>query len=462
MNSRMHVPDRLRRSVPHVDWRALAAQMAHLLSPRTPDELERRRAHLLALLVVAVSGAAFHVTGLTASHAQYTVYLAAIAVAAVAGGVAPAGVATMAAFLLVGSDSSVGADATEQALFVTAGFLVAAVVGGASRRLHRTADGLAAAVSSNEELSRQVRRGHIAHDAFEHLEDLAADVAVTVVNAQGLVVEWPRSAARMYGFSSEQALGSDLMTLVGDLARPDCIEDLLLSGKRGDAPRIRGVHRRADGASVHVEFQVKPCGFHGPDHFTVAVQDLSRRRETDAFREAALRAQAALQLAADETRGQLETLESLTDPSVSVVTGAAAIEELLERLRTAVRAEGVALVQVGRAATRLVAAAGLRPADGVATGAAAGSVAADNRVALVHNDPSRVAQVSALKWAPTVSSILVVPVSHAGPIAFRLEVVNERRAPATEWDLALARIVADRLAYAMLFHGVRDSAGAVA
>jgi hypothetical protein len=61
-----------------------------------------------------------------------------------------------------------------------------------------------------------------------------------------------------------------------------------------------------------------------------------------------------------------------------------------------------------------------------------------------------------------VSSILVVPVCQSGPVAFRLEVVNERRAPATEWDLALARIVADRLASAMLLHTPADSADAVA
>ena len=45
--------------------------------------------------------------------------------------------------------------------------------------------------------------------------------------------------------------------------------------------------------------------------------------------------------------------------------------------------------------------------------------------------------------------MVVVPVRRASA-AFRMEVVNERRAPATEWDLALARVVADRLASAML------------
>jgi hypothetical protein len=211
---------------------------------------------------------------------------------------------------------------------------------------------------------------------------------------------------------------------------------------------------------VHVEFQVKPCS-RDAEHVTIAVHDLSRRREAVAFRDAAIRAQAALQQAVDVTQGQLEMLELLTDPSVSVSAGSGAINELLERLRSTVGAGGVALVQVGRMASRLVAAAGLRPGEGVGTGVAAGGMGTDNRVAMIHNDPARVAQVSALKWSPTVSSILVVPVCQSGSVAFRLELVNERRAPASEWDLALARIVADRLAYAMLLRG-RDSEGAVA
>jgi len=210
-----------------------------------------------------------------------------------------------------------------------------------------------------------------------------------------------------------------------------------------------------------VEFTIKRCGPHDREHFTVAVRDLSKQRESEAFRDAALRAQTELQRAVDEARAQLETIEALTDPALSVAAGAATATELLDRLRSAVRADGVALVQMGRAATRVVAVSGLRATAGK-PGAPVGAAAADGRVSLVHNDPARVAQVSALLWPSTVASIVVVPVCHTGSMAFRLELVNERRAPATEWDLALARIVADRLASAMLLRPPADSANAVA
>src|SRR5439155_9293680 len=132
------------------------------------------------------------------------------------------------------------------------------------------------------------------------------------------------------------------------------------------------------------------------------------------------------------------------------------------RLRSSIRADGVALVQLGRAGTRVVSGAGLPPAQMRASGGAPTNAAADGRVALVHNDGARVAQLSALTWPPTVSSIMVVPVCHTGQAGFRLEVVNERRAPATEWDLALARIVADRHAQAIARQIPADSDNAVA
>jgi hypothetical protein len=61
-----------------------------------------------------------------------------------------------------------------------------------------------------------------------------------------------------------------------------------------------------------------------------------------------------------------------------------------------------------------------------------------------------------------VSSIVIVPVAQAATGAFKMEIVNERRASASEWDLSLARIVADRLASAVLLHTPADSADAVA
>ena len=56
--------------------------MTHLLSPPTTEEHDRRRAHLFALLLVAVVAIAKYVTGLTDGSKTYMVYMLAIAVSA--------------------------------------------------------------------------------------------------------------------------------------------------------------------------------------------------------------------------------------------------------------------------------------------------------------------------------------------------------------------------------------------
>jgi GAF domain-containing protein len=45
-----------------------------------------------------------------------------------------------------------------------------------------------------------------------------------------------------------------------------------------------------------------------------------------------------------------------------------------------------------------------------------------------------------------VSSLLVVPVVHNGQVWSAIEVVSERSRQVSDWDVALVRVVADRLA----------------
>ena len=436
--------------------------VTHLLSPPTTEEHDRRRAHLFALLLVAVVATAKHVTGLTDGSKTYTVYMLAIAVSALMGGFAPACVAVMASVLLAGAYAQTAIGSAELLLFALEGLAMAAVVAAVSSRVREAAAQVGTLEAASDELRGQARRGHLTHNALQHLEEMAPDVAVFVVNAQGLIVEWSSSAERMYGRTAEQIIGSSVTAIFSDGVATTDVQALLTTKPQTDRTPRPTVHRRSDGTRVHVELDVKPCRPPFSELFTIAVHDMSRQRESDAFREAALRAQAALQKAADDARRQVAVLESLTDPSVNPVAGSAAVGELVERLRASLRADGIALVHLGRTGTRVVSGAGLRPTQVRAPGAAATTGTSDGRVALVHNDAARVAQLSALAWPPTVSSIMVVPVCHAGQAGFRLEVVNERRAPATEWDLALARIVADRLTPAIAQQIPADSGNAVA
>ncbi len=190
--------------------------------------------------------------------------------------------------------------------------------------------------------------------------------------------------------------------------------------------------------------EIKP--FHDVDGrtFTLTVHDLATRHQWDDYREAAGRAQIALQQAAEDARQQLAALEHLTDPSLNPFGGTAMVTELLERLRATVGADGTALVRPAPGAPGFVAARGLQPLGG--------RIPAENvpltpgRVTVVHNDPARVAESSALRWSAEVSSLLVVPVVHNGRVWSTIEVVHQRSRHVTDWDVALARVVADRLA----------------
>jgi PAS domain S-box-containing protein len=459
MHTYANFADRLRRYSPFHPGPGAGGWTARLLSPPGAQEEQRRRAYLVALLLVAVVATAKDVSGLTESSATYTVYVLAIAISALRG-FGPACVAVLASVLLVSAHAHPPIATAGLVVFALEGLGAAAVVAAVSSRVRRADAEIAALHGANDELREQARRGNLMLHALQHLEDIAPDAAVFLVNAQGLIVEWPQSAERMYGHTAEPIVGSSVAAIFSDMGAATDVQALLTPPV--ESVRRSAVHRRADGTRVHVEFEVRRCRPPLFGLFTVAVHDESRQRESEAFREAALRAQAALQKAADDAQGQLAVLESLTDPSVNPVAGPGAMVELLERLRSSVRADGIALVELGRARSSLVSGAGLRPAHAGTPAAVASSVAADGRVALVHNDPARVVQVSALKWSPTVSSIMVVPVCTLAQADFRLEVVNERRAPATEWDVALARIVADRLAQAIALRVPADSGNAVA
>src|SRR5581483_1889459 len=110
-------------------------------------------------------------------------------------------------------------------------------------------------------------------------------------------------------------------------------------------------------------------------------------------------------------------------------------------------ADGAALVPTGALGGRLVAPGGVQPATGPrSVRSDRQRVAAPGRVTLIHNDRERVEQTSALKWSADVTSLMVVPVGHDGDLWSTIEVVSERPRPASDWDAALMRVAADRLA----------------
>ncbi len=232
--------------------------MARLLSPPTPQEHERRRAHLAALLLVAVVTIAKDVSGLTDGSATYMMYVLAIAVSAL-GGFVPGCVATLAAVLLLSAPGHPAITFGSRILFALEGVGVSALVAAISRRV-RTAEIQAAALQAvNGELRGQARRGDLTLHALQHLEDIAPDAAVFLVSAQGLIVEWSESAERMYGYPDKPIVGTSIAAICADVGTTTDIQALLEAKSPAERVRRSGVHRRSDGTRLHVEFEVRQC-----------------------------------------------------------------------------------------------------------------------------------------------------------------------------------------------------------
>jgi hypothetical protein len=157
-------------------------------------------------------------------------------------------------------------------------------------------------------------------------------------------------------------------------------------------------------------------------------------------------ANARLRDDANLAREQLTALQSVTDPALNALGGVDLVGALLERLRVAVAADGVAVYQHHGLRGRVFHASG-----GVEPGAhlvrrPSSSGYQSGRTTLIHNDADRVAETSLCQWPPDVASLILVPVVYSGRLQLVVEVASRRARRSTEWELALIQVVAERAA----------------
>jgi len=133
------------------------------------------------------------------------------------------------------------------------------------------------------------------------------------------------------------------------------------------------------------------------------------------------------------------------------------VTTLLDRLREAVEAGGVALVSFDELDGGVLAATnGLQPRGAVLRGPSDRRGLADGRILLIQNDPPRVAESTAVGWPDAVSSLIAVPVLCGGRLEGALEVVHERGRRSTEWEIALIQVVAARVGVLTAEHDSTD------
>jgi hypothetical protein len=229
-------------------------------------------------------------------------------------------------------------------------------------------------------------------------------------------------------------IGASPVSLFMELAE-DGFARLIAEARQGEAI-FNGRHARADGSSFEAEVRIRPLSRGGFDGFVMVVRDLTDQQ-----------AHLQLQREADAANRQLWTLRDLTDPSLNSLDGDAFASTLLDRLRAAIDAEGVALIYMEKFRRRVMcAASGMQYERGVYRPPLDLRRAHAGRTLMIHNDAAAVAESSAAGWPADVTSMMAMPVVRGGSTQAMVEVVYRTGRRATEWEIALVQVAAARFA----------------
>lgn len=408
----------------------------------TTVENQTRTPHAVALACVGTVAVMAWLLGVGAAG-TFSLFLGAIAFTAWYGGRWPSAVALFASILAVDVllRTSPAVVVGPWTAFALSAVLVTWLIDRERRRADRLGTELEDTGGRLLELRVAERDARLLNIAGDRLSSMAPGAATFLVNRRSLVIGWPASATQMYARPAEQMLGTDAQLLFGS-THSDELSRIMRSAAASRPSRWSGLHRRSDGTAFDVDVEVQPV--ERMDAFTFAVRDLTRDRQWDAYRDAATRSDAALREEAELMRRQLAALESVTDPTIDT-NSRDDIEQLLERLRLAIDADGVGFLLPAGIRKRLMTAGGLHPLTSVPRAAVDGC-RSTQRLLLIQNDPARVAAASVLEWPDTVSCLIGIPIGVGGSGGGVLEVVNERPRRATDADMALIRVVANRVA----------------
>jgi hypothetical protein len=408
------------------------------------DETERRRlrGHGVALLIVAGAVVLRLLFGATGQASAFALLTFAVAAAALAGGLPSALLATIAAVLSarVVSDASWGAAAA----FGAEAVLVAGLVVFMRSRSAQVSGWLAEADAEVRELRVAVRQNRIVSETLDDLERASQRHVAIVLGSDGAITDWRAGAGRLYLREARQAIGTSAGRFFYPPLEPGELASLLTRARTEGPVLWRGVHQRFDGTIFDVEVQLHSLVNAAGAAFSMIVHDLTDRQAAEALARHAAERQDELREKVTLAQEQLASLEVVTDPYLNAVPGSEALTVLLDRLRTEVNADGIAIVRRAGLRPRLFwAADGIRPEP-----PDAGSVRDDRvgRALLIHNDEARVADMTVARWPAGVRSLIAVPLFQNGEFHATMEVVYQRGARSTDWEIALIQVAAARAA----------------
>jgi PAS domain S-box-containing protein len=420
-------------------WTALNGRVATHFDSSARDQHRHVAAHTFAAGVVAGAFLLQWTLGSAIGGPQLWLFHVAIVLTAAYGGAAATIVATLLSVLLARLSSAV--PMSTALLFGVEGLLIGLVVLRMTkviRDLRRRLEG------SFRELESSWRRATRLDGALSRLDQASEDVAVSLLDQAGCVIDWRIGATRLYGFESRDMVSTRAAALFDESGRADFPR--LLAEARGATARRSCRQMRADGTMFEAEIEVSPLPADGLDGFTMIVRDLTRQQARAAADRSTAETDAQLHREVELAQRQLLTLQDLTDPTLNSLSAVQIVSELLNRLRLAIHADGIALVHSGRHPRHLFCASEGLQCQRVHQRPGAAIGAGTNRTIVIHNDLAAVAEVSAAVWPEDVSSLIAVPLLRAGSARGVVEVVNRTGRRDTEWEIALVQVVAARIA----------------
>ena len=110
--------------------------------------------------------------------------------------------------------------------------------------------------------------------------------SIVTIDESGRIIEFNRTAERVFGHQRRAALGQDFLRLILDAASRDDFRSMLMAFQRSDSDSIVDVRTelsaiRHDGARFPVELAIKPIRLKGKSLFTVYLHDISERRRQE-------------------------------------------------------------------------------------------------------------------------------------------------------------------------------------
>lgn len=413
--------------------------------------------HVVALLLVAAAVTLDAVVGSNDALAAILLAGIAIAITAALGGVSSAIVATLGALLTTRLAGQVGLAGS--LLITIEGLVIAWLTWKASEAVTTASSRVTSAARRLRELVSVERRLRRIEAACARLEASSAESAVMVINRRGDVLEWRESATRLFGWDGDATPGQTAAQL---LRIDDAAFEHALGAIR-DADKLCFLQTccRSDGTTFDADVAIYGEPEPTPSAFTMIVRDKTREQEWHRFVDRSHELQSALRDEVAVAHRQLAMLQHVTDPSLSQLGARQAIPEVLERLRAVLDVEGVAFISAGRPRRIVVATEALEPQDVTDRWPPDYRPSPDDRILVIHNDPARVAAVSGANWPSDVSSLIVVPVMLGSRVEGTIEVVGVKPRRSTEWEIAVAQVVAAQVA-ARLQHDNLLDADAVA